>query len=271
MRILFIGDVMGRSGREALEAYLPGLRRRYDVDVVIVNAENAAHGRGPTAKICKELFSLGVDCITGGDHIWDQREILSYIHGEKRLLRPLNFPKDSPGQGSYHHRLADGRTVLIVHVVGRYGMKPVDDPFAAAEALSRANPLGGAIHALFVDAHMEMTSEKTAFGHFMDGKASAVLGSHTHVPTADARILPGGTAYQSDVGMTGDYDSVIGSKKEEPIQRFTRHMTLGHFVPAEGPGTLCGAVVETDDRTGRARAIVPVREGGVLSESLPAL
>lgn len=262
---------MGRSGRDAVEKHLPGLKDRYDIDVTIVNAENTAHGRGPTIKVCKDFLAMGIDCITGGDHIWDQREIIPYIHDEPRLLRPLNFPEGTPGQGTLLHELDDGRKILIAHALGCQGMKPLDDPFARSLEIVERHPMGRNVQAIFIDFHAEYTGEKMAFAKFLEGKVSAVIGSHTHVPTADAHIMAGGTAYQSDSGMCGDYDSVIGMKKEEPIRRLTRKMSMEHFTPADGEATLCGVIVETDDKTGKARKIISIRQGGLLDARLPDL
>jgi metallophosphoesterase (TIGR00282 family) len=268
MRILFIGDVMGRSGREAVEKHLPNLRKRLKTDVVICNAENAAHGVGLNKKICDDLYALGVDCVTSGNHIWDQREIILTIDNDPKLLRPINFPKGAPGKGSYLHMLPDGRKILIANVMGRLFMDALDDPFAAMAELLKTNRLGP-INAIFVDMHAEATSEKMARAHFLDGQVSAVVGTHTHIPTADCQILPGGTAIQCDAGMTGDYDSVIGVRKDIPILRFTRKMPTEKMQPAEGEGTLCGTFIETDDKTGKTTRIDMVRVGPRLKESVP--
>lgn len=270
MRILFFGDVVGRSGREALARELPGLRDRLRPDVVIVNAENAARGRGLTPKICEGLFALDADCITAGDHVWDQREILPYIGREPRLLRPINLPEGAPGAGSRIHALPDGRRILVAHAVGQVFMREFDSPFAPLDALVRAHSLGAAVSAIFVDFHAEATSEKMALGHHLDGRVSAVVGTHTHVPTADAHVLPGGTGYMTDAGMCGDYDSVIGWGKEAPLHRFVhKRPHADRMLPAAGPGTVCGALVETDDASGLARSIAPVRAGPVLAPCAP--
>jgi metallophosphoesterase (TIGR00282 family) len=269
MRILFIGDVMGRSGREAVEKHLPDLRRKLTPDVIICNAENAAHGFGINKKICEELYALGVDCVTTGNHIWDQREIILSIDQDPKLLRPVNFPKGTPGRGSYLHTVRDGRKILIVNAMGRVFMDALDDPFAALAEIVKANRLGGQVQAIFLDFHAEATSEKMAIAHYLDGQVSAVVGTHTHIPTADCQILPGGTAFQADAGMTGDYDSVIGVRKDIPILRFTRKMPTEKMQPADGEATLCGTWIETDDKTGKAVRIEPVRVGGRLQQSLP--
>jgi hypothetical protein len=268
MRVLFCGDVLGRSGRDALAAYLPDLRRRLSLDFVIVNGENAAHGFGITPKICEEFFALGVDVITLGNHTWDQREIIPFLDSEPRLIRPRNYPPATPGRGAGIYTAPRGRKVLVIQVMCRLFMEPLDDPFAALEAELARHPLG-TVHAIVVDVHGEATSEKMALGHFADGRTSLVVGSHSHIPTADAQILPHGTAYLTDAGMCGDYDSVIGMKKDTAIARFTRKVPGDRLSPAEGPGTLCGLFVDTDDATGLARQVAMVRLGGRLAESVP--
>ncbi len=271
MRLAFFGDVVGRSGREGLARRLPELRERLALDFVVANAENAAGGFGITEATAEEIYGAGVDCITLGNHAWDQREALTYIEREPRLLRPANYPLGSgaPGRGANLYETADGRRVLVVLVMGRLFMDALDCPFAAAERELAACPLGEGADAVIVDMHAEATSEKHAMGHFCDGRASMVVGSHTHVPTADAQILPGGTAYQTDAGMCGDYDSVIGMAKDVPLQKFTTRLPAGRGSPADGEATVCGVVVETDDATGLARRITPVRVGGLLTPSPP--
>ena len=272
MRILFVGDIMGRAGREALATYLPGLQKKLKTDVTIVNGENAAHGRGITEKHCKQFFDLGVDVITTGNHVWDQREILKYITREPRLLRPANFPEPTtPGNGYYLHELMDGRKILVVNIMCRLFMDPLDDPFRRMEEILSDYKLGHNCDAIFVDLHGETTSEKMSFGHHFARRISAVVGTHTHIPTADAHILPGGTAYMTDAGMTGDYDSVIGVKKAPAIHRFTHKIPGEHYMPASENMMLCGALVVIDDNTGKAIAIEPVRVGDVLSETMPGV
>ena len=246
---------------------LPGLRARLDLDFVVVNGENAAGGFGITETIAAELLDAGADAISGGNHSWDQREALVFIEREPRLLRPANYPAGTPGRGAGLFEVSGGRRVLVVNVLGRVFMEPLDDPFAVVDAQLAACPLGEAADAVIVDIHAEATSEKMAMGHFADGRASLVVGTHSHVPTADAQILPGGTGYQTDAGMCGDYNSVIGMDKDEPLNRFTRKLPGGRFSPAEGPATVCGVFVETDDATGLARHIEPVRLGGRLSQA----
>ncbi len=269
MRILFIGDIMGRSGREALETHLPDLKDKLSPDVIIVNGENAAHGKGISPKICKGFYELGVDCITTGNHIWDQREIIPYIDKDKQLLRPINFPPGTPGQGAYEHKLADGRSITIINAMGRLFMDPLDDPFRVVDVFLEDNPMGKSSSAIFVDFHAETTSEKMSFGHHFDGRVSGVIGTHTHVPTADAHVLEHGTAYMSDAGMSGDYNSVIGVRKEIATQKFVKKMPGEKFIPAAEEGMLCGAFIITDDGTGLAQSIEPVRVGTGLAETVP--
>jgi len=270
MRLLLCGDVMGRPGREIIAAELPRVRRELALDFVVVNGENAAHGFGITDKICAELYASGADVITTGNHVWDRREIMAYIGGDPRLLRPLNFPAGTPGNGHGLYRLADGRAVLVANAMARLFMDAIDDPFAAIDRLLGEHPLG-AVAAIIVDFHGEATSEKTSMGHFCDGRVSAVIGTHSHVPTADYRILERGTAYMTDVGMCGDYDSVIGMRKEGSIARFVTKLPGERLEVAEGAATLCGVVVETDDATGLALTIEPLRIGGVLAPHWPRL
>lgn len=265
MKIVFIGDVVARAGRDALAKHLPEVRSELNPDVVIVNGENAAHGIGINEKICKEFFDLGVDVITLGNHAWDQREVIPYIEREQRLVRPLNYPAQTPGKGSYIHTLRDGRKIMVINAMARLFMDPLDDPFAQVEQLISSQRMGKTVHAIFLDFHGEATSEKMAMGHFLDGKVSAVIGTHTHVPTADAQILPKGTALQCDAGMTGDYNSVIGMNINTPIMRFTRKFSIEKLSPAEGEGTMCGTYIETDDSTGLAKEIRAIRRGPRLS------
>jgi metallophosphoesterase (TIGR00282 family) len=271
MRFAFFGDVIGRSGREGLAEHLPGLRRRLGLDFVIVNAENAAAGFGITESTARDLFESGADCLTLGNHAWDQKEALTYIVREPRLIRPLNYPimADAPGRGAQLFETDSGKRILVVNLLGRVHMDSLDDPFAAVDRELEACPLGAVADAVVVDMHAEATSEKMAMGHFCDGRASLVVGTHTHVPTADAQILPGGTAFQTDAGGCCDYDSVIGNDKEEPLRRFTTRISGGRYKPASGPATVCGVFVETDPTTGLARRIEPIRVGGRLSQHVP--
>jgi metallophosphoesterase (TIGR00282 family) len=265
MKILFFGDVVGRSGREGVEKHLPSLKEKLKPDAIIINAENIAGGSGITLKIAEGLFELGATCLTSGNHVWGQRELLTSIDREPRILRPLNYPDPTPGRGFYLHALPQGRKLLVVSAMARLFMEPVlDDPFAAMEKLVAAHKLSGNLH-IFVDFHGEATSEKMAFAHSFDGRVSAVIGTHTHIPTADEQILPNGTAYLTDAGMCGDYDSIVGMKKSVAIWRFTRKTpSLEKKAPAEGEATICGALVTTDDATGLAAKIEPLRIGGKL-------
>ena len=268
MRILFLGDVMGRAGRRAISDRLADLRARLRADFVIVNGENASSGMGLTAGHAQLLLGAGADCLTLGDHAFDQKDMLAYADQEPRIIRPLNFSREAPGRGHAVFSDARGRKVLVMQALGQVFMKrPFDDPFSAVDRVLRAHPPGGMVQAAVLDIHAEATSEKMAMGHYCDGRASLVVGTHTHVPTADAQILPRGTAYLSDAGMCGDYDSVIGMEKAEPMRRFLTGMARDRFTPAEGEATLCGVLVETDDRSGTARTVEPVRIGGRLAQA----
>lgn len=271
MRILYCGDIVGRSGREAVLKYLPQLQAELSLDFIIANGENSAHGFGITKAICQELFSAGVDVITSGNHIWDQREIMSYIDHEKRLLRPLNYPATSPGKGWIVATSRVGKKVLVINAMARLFMDPLDDPFTAIDAVLKQNPLKAAVNATVVDFHGEATSEKMAMGHFCDGRASLVVGSHSHIPTADAQILPNGTAYQTDAGMCGDYNSVIGMEKSAPLHRFIKKTPGERLSPATGPGTFCGTYVEVSEDTGLAAKVSAVIMGPRLHNILPEL
>ena len=269
MRILYLGDVMGRSGRAAVTGRLADMRAAWGLDFVVVNGENATSGVGLSPDHARALLAAGADCLTLGDHAFDQKDMLAFIDSEPRILRPLNYAKGAPGRGARVFEVR-GRRVLVAQVLGQVFMKrPFDDPFSAVDQVLRPHPRGGQVAAALIDVHCEATSEKMAMGAFCDGRASIVVGSHTHVPTADAQILPGGTAFQSDAGMCGDYDSVIGMDKAEPLRRFVTGMAKGRFEPAAGAATLCGLYVETDDATGRATRAVMVRDGGRLSASAP--
>jgi metallophosphoesterase (TIGR00282 family) len=270
MRMLFLGDVMGRAGRSAVVARLPGLRADWALDFVVINGENATSGVGLSPDHARELLAAGADCLTLGDHAFDQKEMLSFIETEPRILRPLNYARTAPGRGARVFAGPGGRKVLVAQALGQVFMKrPFDDPFSAIDAVLRAQPLAGSVTAAIVDMHCEATSEKMAMGHWCAGRASMVVGSHTHVPTADAMILPGGTAYLTDAGMCGDYDSVIGMQKEETLRRFITGMAKGRFTPALGPATVSGLFVETDDRTGKAVSVAMLRSGGLLQPSAP--
>ncbi|MBY5988052.1 YmdB family metallophosphoesterase [Roseovarius atlanticus] len=270
MRILYLGDVMGRAGRQAVAERLPGLRQAWKLDFVVVNGENATGGMGLSGAHAKGLLEAGADCLTLGDHAFDQKDMLQFIEGEPRIVRPLNFAKGAPGRGAAVFSDARGRKVMVAQVLGQVFMKRAfDDPFSAVDTVMRAHVPGGAVQASLIDIHCEATSEKMGMGHYCDGRASIVVGSHTHVPTADAQLLPGGTAFQSDAGMCGDYLSVIGMEKTEPMRRFVTGMGKERFTPALGEVTLCGLYVETDDATGKARRVEMVREGGRLAPGGP--
>jgi metallophosphoesterase (TIGR00282 family) len=268
--MLFLGDVVGRAGRTAVVERLPKLRAEWRLDFVVVNGENASHGMGLTGDHAKLLLEAGADVLTLGDHAFDQKDMLSYIEREPRILRPLNYARGAPGRGHGVFEATQGRRVLVAQALGRVFMnKPYDDPFSEIDRVLRAHPRGGMVQASLVDMHCEATSEKMGMGHFCDGRASLVVGTHTHVPTADAQILPGGTAMLSDAGMCGDYNSVIGMEKDEPLRRFVTGMPKGRFTPAGGEATLSGVYVETDDRTGAATRVAPVRLGGRLEAAAP--
>lgn len=256
MNILFIGDVVGKPGREAIKTLLPGLKNEFSLDFVVVNAENAAGGSGITAKVAQELFDCSVDVLTSGDHIWKKKEIFELIKTERRILRPNNFPTTAPGAGYGVFTAANNQKVGVISVLGRVFMDALECPFkttlAAVEAITKET------NVILVDIHAEATSEKVALGWYLQGKVSAVLGTHTHIQTADERILPEGTAYLTDAGMTGPYDSVIGRKVENVMERFLTHVPV-RFEVAEGNVQLCGAVMEIDERTGHAQKITRIQ------------
>jgi metallophosphoesterase (TIGR00282 family) len=264
MRLLFLGDIVGRAGRNAVYQYLPELRERWRLDFVIVNGENAASGFGLTEAIFHELRDAGADVVTTGNHVWDQREALVFIARHDRLLRPLNLPPGAPGHGTGLFEAKNGAQVLVINVIGRVFMGTYDCPFQAVERQLEVCRLQDCADAIFIDIHAEASSEKQAMGHFVDGRASAVVGTHTHTPTADDQILPGGTAFMTDAGMCGDYNSVIGMEKGEPVNRFLTQLPGGRFTPSGGPATIAGMAVDIDDSTGLARSVSPVRLGGRL-------
>ena len=269
MRILFIGDVVGRSGRTIVNTRLPGMIADWKLDLVVVNGENAAGGFGITEVIYNELIESGADAVTLGNHAWDQREALVFIERAPRLVRPANYPKGTPGRGAALVDTKNGKRALVINAMGRVFMDPLDDPFAAVERELAACPLMLGADAILVDMHCEATSEKQTMGYFCDGRASVVVGTHTHAPTADHRIMPAGTAFVTDAGMTGDFDSCIGMNKDEPLNRFLRKLPGAKFEAASGPATLCGLAVETDDKTGLALKVGAVRLGGILEEARP--
>jgi metallophosphoesterase (TIGR00282 family) len=269
MRILFLGDVVGRAGRDAIVARLPGLRAALRAELVIVNGENASHGFGLGPDMAEAFLAAGADVITLGNHAWDRKELIPFISQQPRIIRPLNYPSGTPGQGAYLATLQDGRRALVMNAMGRLFMPTLDCPFHRTAALLAPYKLGASVEAIVCDFHAEATSEKQAFAHSFDGSMSLVVGTHTHVPTADHAILPGGTAFQSDAGMCGDYDSIIGMAKQGAGSRFWTQMPGERLAPADKEATLCGLFVITDDATGLATAVEPVRQGGRLSQTLP--
>jgi len=269
MRLLFLGDVVGRPGRVAVSEHLPELKRRWALDCVVINGENAAGGFGITEAICDELLAAGADAITLGNHSFDQREALVFIERQPKLLRPINYPSTTPGRGATLIDTATGMRVLVVNAMARLYMDPLDDPFSAVDRALNEAPLGRVSDAVIVDFHGEASSEKQAMGHYLDGRASLVVGTHTHVPTADYQIFDGGTAYMTDAGMCGDYDSILGMTKDEPVRRFVEKTPGSRLEAASGQGTLSGIAVETDDRTGLATKVAAVRIGPRLSQALP--
>ena len=254
MKVLFVGDIVGKPGRSAFKAHLPGIIDSHGVELVIVNGENAAAGFGITKKVGEELFSCGAHVITSGNHIWDKKEALEYLDSERRVLRPLNYPPGVPGFGSVIHSKEgpSGARVAVINISGRVFMHPLDCPFRTLEA--ELERLRGKADITIVDLHAEATSEKIAMGQYFDGKVSAMLGTHTHVQTADESVLPGGTAYITDVGMTGPVNSVIGVESDIIFERFLSQIPV-RFEVATGPALLCAVVVDIDEATGRARSI----------------
>lgn len=269
MRIAFLGDIMGRTGREAVISELPGLREKLGLDFVIINAENAAGGFGVTAQIAEDLFEAGADCLTTGNHAFDQRDDIPFFDQESRLLRPANYPANNPGRGAGLYTTRNDRRVLVIQVHGQRFMNPVDDMVPAIERELDGIQLGREVDAIVVDVHAEASSEKYSVGHYLDGRVSLVCGSHTHVPTADVQVFQGGTAYQTDAGMCGDYDSVIGMDKTAPLEQLVSKMRSTRMTPAAGPATICGIIVDTDDRTGLANGAWALRVGGRLPEAWP--
>src|SRR5262245_1478861 len=269
MRLLFLGDVVGRAGRRAVLERLPELRARYRLDFVAINGENAAGGFGITEAIVADLLDAGADVVTLGNHAFDQKEALVFIERQPRLLRPINYPAGTPGKGSGLFKAKNGADVLVINAMGLIFMPELGDPFRAVEREVEPCGLKRGSDAILLDFHAEATSEKQAMGHFLDGRATCVVGTHTHAPTADERVLPGGTAFMGDAGMCGDYESVLGMDKEEPLNRFLTKIPRGRFEPASGPATLSGLAVEVDDHTGLARRAAALRLGGVLTPTEP--
>lgn len=269
MRVLYLGDIVGRPARDKVAEMLPGLRDRLAIDFVIANGENAAGGFGLTPAVAEGLFEAGIDCLSGGNHTFDMAEVIPLLETDKRVLRPLNYPPGTPGRGTGLYEDRKGRRILVVNAMGRVFMEAIDDPFRAVDEVLRKYPMGPDTQCIVLDFHGEATSEKMAMGHFADGRVSMTIGSHVHVPTADAQILPGGSAYQTDAGMCGVYDSVIGMDKEEPLRRFLKKVRGARFQPAKGEVTLCGVLLESDDSSGLAKSIEPLRVGGSLREHIP--
>ncbi|CAA2138243.1 TIGR00282 family metallophosphoesterase [Hyphomicrobium sp. ghe19] len=270
MRLLFLGDIVGRPGRTVVCDALPGLIKRYGLDFVVINGENAAGGFGITEAILNDLIDAGADCVTLGNHSFDQKDALVFIERHDRLIRPLNYPKGTPGKGATLLKAKSGADVLVVNAMGRVFMTELDCPFRAVDNEISACALKHGADAILIDFHAEATSEKQAMGLFLDGRVSVVVGTHTHTPTADARILSSGTAYMSDAGMCGDYNSVLGMDPEEPINRFLTRIPRGRYEPAVGPGTISGFAVDIDDKTGLAVNAGPLRLGPHLEPAVPA-
>ncbi len=270
MKILFCGDIVGRAGRKAIEKHVPRLKKELDLDLVIANVDNASGGFGVNKNTCDELIALGVDIMTGGDHIWDQKETISFIVNQKNLLRPLNFPKHTPGSGATIFTTKHHKKILVVHLLGQVFIKNnLNCPFEIVEDLLRnykLSPLRGDsnVDAIIIDIHAEATSEKMAMGKFLDGKVSFVVGSHTHIPTNDFHIMKAGTAYQTDAGMCGDYDSIIGMQTAVPLKSFLTKRRVGKMEPATGEATFCATLVEIDDATGLAKKIEAIKLDGTL-------
>lgn len=271
MRLLFLGDMVGRSGRTAVWEKLPGLISDFRLDFVIVNGENAAGGFGITEDIYLRTLEAGADVVTTGNHVWDQREALEFASRSDRFIRPANFPIGTPGRGTGLYEAKNGARIFVTNIMGRVFMHPeLDDPFQAAERELEACPLGEVADAIVIDFHAEATSEKMCMGHFVDGKASLVVGTHTHQPTADHQILDNGTGYISDAGMCGDYNSSLGMDKEEPLNRFLSKVPKGRFEAAAGPATICGVGLDISDRTGLCEKIGAVRIGPRLEPAFPS-
>lgn len=265
--VLLIGDVFGKSGRGAMKEHLQGVRRDYNLSGVIANGENAAGGIGITQPVTEEILSMGVNLLTSGNHVWRHKEILGFLAMERRLLRPANYPTGAPGFGSGMFTTPEGVKVGVLNLIGRVFMDPLDCPFKAADAYLKRFVMGRDVDAIIVDFHAEATSEKVAMGSYLDGRVTAVLGTHTHIPTADHRVLPGGSGYMTDVGMTGCYDSIIGMKRESVMPRFLTGIP-SRFQPKDGEGSFCGAVVTFDSKNGRCLRVQPVRRGGSLEDTV---
>ena len=270
MRILVLGDMVGRGGRNAVINAMPELKKELKTDFVIVNGENAAGGFGISREMLTQTIEAGVDVVTSGNHAFDQKETLLWANEETQFLRPANFPQGTPGKGANIYKTENGQSVLVVNIMGNVFMAPgFDNPFDIVDKELEACSLKENVDAIVIDFHAETTSEKQCMGHFVDGRASLMFGTHTHIPTADNIILPKGTAYQTDVGMCGDYNSSIGMDVEEPLYRFVNKISRGRFEPANGEPTISGVLVITDDKTGLAMSIEPLRINGRLSQTKP--
>ena len=263
MKVLFLGDVVGRSGREALNRHLNKIIIEKNINFTIVNGENSAGGFGITEKICNEFYKAGVDVITTGNHLWDQKEIGKYIDKDHRLLKPYNSAEGTPGVGYNIFKSDCGKVIAVVNLIGNVFMKANDNPFQKIDEVIKEIEKKD-IHFIFVDFHAEATSEKVAMGHHLDGRVTAVVGTHQHIPTADAHILNKGTAYQTDAGMCGDYNSIIGMEKETILEKFRGYETKNRFTPALGEATLCGVIIESKTDSFLAKSIIPFKQGGVL-------
>lgn len=268
MRILICGDVDARTGRESVAKYMPELKKKFAIDFIVVNVDNAAGGFGITAEIGKEFFDMGADILTGGNHVFDQNGVVPYLDSESRMLRPHNVSVSTPGRGVSETKTAKGQKVVVIHLLGQRYMPMIgNDPFESCTQLLSRYILGKNADAIIVDFHAELTSEKNALGHFLDGRVSVVVGTHTHIPTADERILEHGTAFQTDIGMCGDYDSVIGAKKEDIVEKFMKIHSKVRIQSATGESTFCALMVDTDDKTGLATAVRFFKLGGYIGQS----
>lgn len=255
MKIVYLGDIVARPGREAVKQAIPLLKEKYAFDLLIANVDNAAHGFGCTPKICTQLLDAGVSALVTGDHVWNQKDILPFLNDNKRIVRPLNYAAALPGIGAREIPADTGKKLLLIEVVGRVFMEAVDCPLKATDEVLDKYRLGKNIDAVFIDIHAEATAEKQAFARYFDGRVSAVIGSHTHVPTNDAVILPNGTAYQTDAGMCGDYNGVIGFNPQTPIERLKDKFSTNRLEPCSGKGTVCGTFIQTDDKTGLSMSV----------------
>ncbi|MEM7617004.1 MAG: TIGR00282 family metallophosphoesterase [Pseudomonadota bacterium] len=271
MKIIFLGDIVGKTGLEVMQQELPPLKRQLKPDFTIANGENISSGNGISPKSAEQIFNSGVDIITTGNHVWDRIETLSLLESNKPVLRPYNFPVNTPGRGYIEINSGSGEKLLVINLQAQLFMgQNLNDPFSAADEILSSYKLKNNIDAIFVDFHGEATAEKMALGQYLDGRVSAIVGTHTHVPTSDTHILPSGTAYQTDAGMCGDYNSVVGFEPMIAVQRFTtKRKVYERGKPASGAATLCGNFVKINHRTGLASSIEPIRIGGVLPQVLP--